>query len=207
MDEPIRLLGDYPIDALAALIPDTDDPVWDVRADRQRRFEVHTRTRSIVFVLGRPAPGMTTLPVPERLDYAPAALAQSVRACGETMLRHFPGGRIQRLLLAELPPMSGIPPHKDGGMAMSETYRCHAPVLTHPDVAFMIDDRDYYLKAGCIYVIDNMRRHGVENRSSMRRVHLICNIAPALMATSNSSEFEYGAETSASSPQKSTNAG
>jgi hypothetical protein len=179
MDEPIRLLGDYPIDALAALMPAADDPVWDVWADRQRRFKVHTQTRSIVFALGRPTPGMTALPVAERVEYAPAALGAAVWACGETMLRHFPGGRIQRLLLAELAPMSGVSPHKDGGMAMTETYRCHAPVLTHPDVAFMIDDRDYYLEAGRIYVVDNMRRHGVENRSSMRRVHLICNIAPA----------------------------
>ena len=177
-DEPIRLLGDCSIDALADVMPDAGDSVWDVHADRQQRFEVHAQTRSIVVLIGRSTPGTTSLPVPERLDYVPVALADAAWACAEQVLRHFPGGRIQRLLLAELPPLSRIRPHRDGGIAMSETFRCHVPVLTHPDVMFMIDDRGYHLEAGRIYHIDNMRRHGVDNRSPTRRVHLICNIAP-----------------------------
>ena len=179
MDEPIRLLGECPVDGLAALLPDADDPVWDVHGDRQRRFQVHTRTRSIVFLIGRPTPGMIALPEPERLDYAPTPLAAAAWTCGERVLRYFPGGRIQRLLLTELPAMTAIPPHKDGGMAMTDTWRCHVPVLTNPEVTFMIDERDYHLAPGRIYHIDNMRRHGVDNRGATRRVHLICNIAPA----------------------------
>jgi hypothetical protein len=179
MDDPIRDLGACPIEGLVARMPHADDPVWGEFAVRQNRSPVHERTRSIAFVIGQPSPGMTALPEPELLDYAPAPLCEAVMACADHVLAHFPGGRVQRMLLTELPAGATVAPHRDSGRAMTDTHRCHVPVLTHPDVRFVIDDRDYRLAAGRIYEFDNMRRHSVENPGPGRRIHLICNVRPA----------------------------
>ena len=178
MQVPIRTIGPCPVDALAALLPAADDPVWDTFAVRQNRSLVHERTRSIAFVIGQPVPGMAGLPEPDRLDYAPAPLIAEVLACADRVLAHFPGGRVQRLMLTELPGGQAVAPHRDSGRAMTDTHRCHVPVLTHPGVRFVIDGADHHLAAGQIYEFDNMRRHSVENRGDERRIHLICNVRP-----------------------------
>ena len=46
----------------------------------------------------------------------------------------------------------------------------------NPDVKYVIDDIEYYWEKGNIYEFDNMRLHGVINRSNQHRVHLVINL-------------------------------
>ena len=161
---------------LCQAIADIDDPVWDRFAKRQREYPVHQRTRSIGFIWtdgwvnGKPL----TLP----LNYAPKPLEAAVRSCCQRILAQYPGGSILRLMLTELPAGSAIPRHRDAYALLEQTHRCHLPVVTNPDVTFMIDDVDYHLAAGEAYEVDNMRPHAVTNAGSERRIHLICNVLP-----------------------------
>ena len=176
MSEPFKQLCSYPVGEIAALLPAADDPVWDRFAKRQREYPVHQRTRSIGFIWSDGWVKGKPLSLP--LGYAPKPLTAAVMACGEAILAYYPGGSISRLMLTDLPAGTAIPRHRDAYALLEETHRCHLPIVTSPDVTFMLDDVGYHFPAGEIYEIDNMRPHAVTNAGSERRVHLICNIMP-----------------------------
>ena len=176
LDVPLRHLGVCPIGDIAAALPPANDPVWDRFAKRQKDYSVHLKTRSIGFLW---TDGWVSgAPLTIDLGYAPDQLAQAVRAAGETILAHYPGGKILRLMLTELVAGGSIPRHRDSSEMLETVHRCHVAVVTNPNVTFSIDDVDYHLPAGEVYEFDNMRPHSVANGGEERRIHLICNILP-----------------------------
>jgi hypothetical protein len=175
MTTPITPLFDYAIDELVAALPGEADPAWDLYRLRQQRFEVHDATRSILFRWTAPHPSGS--PAILTSTYPPAPLADAVMACGSRLARAL-SGTATALLLTELRPGQRIGRHCDSGELLERTRRCHLPIVTNPDVRFLIDDEPYQLRAGTVYELDNMRPHSVENGGSTRRVHLICNILP-----------------------------
>lgn len=180
LDQPITRLFSWPIAEIAAALPASEDPLWDQFALRQKAYPAHNRTRTIAIrwseQLGDGPPVMFPL------DYAPQALTAAVMDCAEAIAAHYPGGRIARVLLTEMPAGAEIPRHRDGTSILEQTHRCHVAILTNPDVEFMIDDRPYHMAAGEVYEFDNMRPHAVNNHGTERRVHLICNVFPAQTA-------------------------
>ena len=79
--------------------------------------------------------------------------------------------------LARLDSKSEIGMHRDGnGPFLSLCHRIHVPIITNPDVKYVIDDVEYYWEKGNVYEFDNMRVHGVINRSEEYRVHLVINL-------------------------------
>jgi aspartyl/asparaginyl beta-hydroxylase (cupin superfamily) len=177
LDQPLRHLGSVPVEALRAALPPEDDAVWDRFSMRQRDFPVHRKTRSIAIAWtdGWLAGKLLTI----EPDYAPTALTAAARDCAIQILRHFPGGKVVRLMLTELASGAAIPRHRDMGELLAQSHRCHIAIETRPEVVFMVDDVDYHLPEGELYEFDNMRPHGVSNPGPVRRVHLICNVLPA----------------------------
>jgi hypothetical protein len=179
LTERLVRVGDYPVAALAAGLPDAGDPLWDAEPFRQASYAVHRLTRSILFDW---LDNDWQLSQPMRVqhyDYAPGVLAGAVAACAGRVLEFYPGARLARSTLAELPAGAAIAPHRDNGIAITAVHRIHVPVITHPDVQFYIDRIPHYLEAGTIYEFDNTRLHAVENRSPERRVHLMLDLMPA----------------------------
>jgi hypothetical protein len=181
LPEPLVRIADYPVAAIAAAMPPADDPVWEADRFRQATYPVHRLTRSILFDwldgnwrLGGP---MTV----HHYDYPPAALRQAVNACAGRVLEFYPGARLARMTLAELPAGAKIAAHRDNGIGITVVHRIHVPVLTNPEVHFFIDKVSHYLEAGVVYEFDNTRLHAVENRSGERRVHLMCDLMPAAL--------------------------
>lgn len=175
MTAPVRALFDYPIEDIAAALPGEMDSLWDLFRLRQQRFDVHDSTRSIAFrwaALG-PTGSLAVLAA----SYAPTPLAAAVGACAARLEQAYSGTAVS-LLLTELRAGQRIARHRDSGELLERTHRCHLPIITNPDVRFLIDDKPYYLRPGTAWELDNMRPHGVENRGSTGRVHLICNILP-----------------------------
>ena len=174
--QPLQHLFAWPVDALLAAMPGEADTAWDVFSARQARFAVHNHTRSINLVWTE---GWNGAGEPEvlRLDYAPAGLRDAADACALAIAAHF-GGVVTRLILAELRPGTTIPPHRDAGPLLTLVHRCHLPILTNPQVSFMVDEVDHHLLAGHVYELDNTRQHSVANAGPERRVHLICNVLP-----------------------------
>jgi quercetin dioxygenase-like cupin family protein len=67
-----------------------------------------------------------------------------------------------------------IPRHRDKGPLTAKTHRIHVPVITNSGCIFSVGDESKNLKAGQIWIIDNVNRyHSVENNGDSDRVHLI----------------------------------
>lgn len=77
---------------------------------------------------------------------------------------------------ARLAPKAQVGQHNDGGNFLETCHRIHIPIVTHPDCKYIIQNIEYHWKCGKVYEFDNTRLHGVDNRSSNWRTHLMLNI-------------------------------
>lgn len=78
--------------------------------------------------------------------------------------------------LARLAPYSNIGGHRDKGLFLELCNRIHVPIVTNPNVKYVIDSQQYYWERGKVYEFDNTRIHGVKNLSSKHRIHLVINL-------------------------------
>jgi hypothetical protein len=179
MQLPERLvrLFECPVAAVLAAMPPPSAPLWDLNPYRQNRHEVHRETRSIIFewINDGWQPGQKAM---VQTTGHELALTHAVYTCAEKLNALY-GGKIIRLLLAELGAHAKITPHKDRGAGVVLVHRLHLPVVSNPGVKFFIDDIPHFLEPGVAYEFDNTRRHGVDNDSDSPRVHLMCDILPA----------------------------
>lgn len=79
--------------------------------------------------------------------------------------------------LARLRPKGKIGFHIDRGNFLEKCHRIHLPIVTDPDVHYVIDGTAYHWKRGALYEFDNTREHGVLNNSEKTyRIHLVINL-------------------------------
>lgn len=167
LTEPLLELFDYPIADILAALPSADDPLWDLATFRQAAFPEHAATRSIVFRWPTPG-GLAVLRAPVN------PVTAAVDRAAETIATHL-GGRVVRVMLAELPSGGYIKEHEDAG-DLTLVHRCHLPILTNDGAVLAIEGVPYRLKAGTVYEFDNTRPHAARNRGETRRVHLLCDV-------------------------------
>jgi hypothetical protein len=85
--------------------------------------------------------------------------------------------KVQQAMLTNLRAGTVIPKHKDKGPLTAKTHRIHVPIVTNKECIFSVGDESKNLKAGQIWVIDNVGRyHSVENNGTQDRVHLIMDV-------------------------------
>jgi Aspartyl/Asparaginyl beta-hydroxylase len=94
---------------------------------------------------------------------------------------HFPNCDPVRVQLAELPPGMVIKPHVDKGL-LTKMHRLHVPLVTHEGVKFIIAGKEFFLKVGVLYDLNNVVRHSVENKSEVMRVHMLVDMLPHSVA-------------------------
>ncbi|MBV8253695.1 MAG: aspartyl/asparaginyl beta-hydroxylase domain-containing protein [Chitinophaga sp.] len=76
--------------------------------------------------------------------------------------------------LLKLESGSVIKPHCDLDGAYEDGFvRIHIPVITHPDVVFMVDGERVNMQPGQCWYANFSKRHSVENLSPIDRVHLV----------------------------------
>jgi len=76
--------------------------------------------------------------------------------------------------LLRLHPGSIIKEHCDPALGFEDgEIRLHIPIQTSPDVHFYLDGRRVILNEGETWYLDLSRRHRIENRSSIDRIHLV----------------------------------
>lgn len=80
-----------------------------------------------------------------------------------------------RSRLMRLAPGARVPEHADINYHWHTRVRLHIPVFTHPGVSFHCDGQTVHMAAGEAWIFDNWRRHHVENRSGIERVHLVAD--------------------------------
>jgi hypothetical protein len=153
--------------------------IWEKNDFRQKVFEVHRSTRSIVYVWSQPTDEtyqaiQTFIPEDD-----PADLHSEVWKVAKRIRDHFgPTARITKLTLAKLFERSQIKEHTDTGN-LTAIHRCHLPIWTNPACLFLIDRQAYHFQASTVFELNNQLLHGVANDSDQDRVHLICDVLSA----------------------------
>ncbi|MDV6330928.1 sulfotransferase [Asticcacaulis sp. 201] len=80
-----------------------------------------------------------------------------------------------RSRLMRLAPGTGVPEHADINYHWHSRVRLHIPIFTRPEVRFHCDGQSVHMAAGEAWIFDNWRRHHVENRSDVERIHLVAD--------------------------------
>ena len=78
-----------------------------------------------------------------------------------------------KVMLSRLDAGGTVPRHVDTNPSSQVPHKVHLPVITNPDVAFVVGGERRHLPVGCAVEINNMLEHSVENRGRTPRVHLI----------------------------------
>lgn len=87
-------------------------------------------------------------------------------------------GRVGKALFINLVAGKKVEGHYDSGDYLGMARRTHIPIITNPDVDFIIEDETINMKTGECWEINNNRFHAVNNRSKNDRVHLLIDILP-----------------------------
>ncbi len=85
--------------------------------------------------------------------------------------------KILKVRLMKLQAHSKIPMHIDKFDGKHNVIRYHLPIITNPDVIMIVNNKQYYLQPGQIYIIDVSQAHAVENNSDQDRVHLVFDLS------------------------------
>ncbi|AQR61317.1 aspartyl beta-hydroxylase [Brevundimonas sp. LM2] len=80
-----------------------------------------------------------------------------------------------RSRLMRLAPGTGVPEHADINYHWHNRVRLHIPVFTQPQVRFHCDGQAVHMAQGEAWIFDNWRRHHVENRAEVERIHLVAD--------------------------------
>jgi hypothetical protein len=174
----IKPFGKVNMEPLAAAILAADEGVWNEYVERQKSFEVHEQTRSIVLLFAEVS-GWPTCEVSRQPGWRRyAELAQPLMQ--EIIDAWYPpGGTIIRAMAAKLLAGGRIVPHRDAHPSFGAGHRIHVPLATNPRVRFMIDGQPVPLTVGNAYEINNQKVHSVMNKGDTDRIHFIFDYLPA----------------------------
>jgi len=76
--------------------------------------------------------------------------------------------------LLSLAPGSVVKPHRDPGCAYHDgNFRIHIPIITNPQVQFILEDEQLPLKAGECWYMNFSATHSIINSGSTARIHLV----------------------------------
>ena len=173
----IRELGPVDSGPLASAILAQEAAAWHEQEHRQRAYEVHRDTESMVLVFTEESAW------PELVVKKEAAwdrLADvAMPAMHDIIGRHYPpGGAIIRAMAAKLIAGGKITPHTDRHPSFKIGHRIHVPVTTNRRVRLTIDGRPYRLQVGQAYEINNQLTHSVANRGAEDRITFIFDYVP-----------------------------
>jgi len=177
IETPLRELGPVDASALAGAILGQGQEAWREELHRQKSYDVHQDTESIVmvFTVLDDWPTITIKKEPgwDRLvDVATPVMHDIIGRF------YPPGGTIVRAMAAKLSAGGKIKPHRDSHPSFHRGHRIHVPIKTNPRVRFMIDGRPYRFKVGQAYEINNQKNHSVMNKGAEDRITFIFDYVP-----------------------------
>lgn len=174
---PLRELGAYDTGALRAAIAAQGEQAWLDNTFRQREYDVHTMTQSIVMIFTDGA-GWPQIEVRRQAGWDLLA-ATAMPLMHRIIADHYPpGGTIIRAMAARLSAGGVIKTHRDTHPSFHYGHRIHLPLITNPRVRFIIDGRPYQLEVGKVYEINNQLPHSVMNKGAQDRINFIFDYIP-----------------------------
>ena len=177
IDVPLRELGPVDTGALRDAILSQGDEAWFEDTFRQKSYDVHDQTQSIVLVFtdgsNWPRSDVKKEPGWDRIADVAVPLMHDIIG------KHYPvGGTIIRAMAAKLVAGGRIKPHHDKHPSFHCGHRIHVPITTNSRVRFMIDGRPYQFELGMAYEINNQKQHSVMNKGTEDRITFIFDYVP-----------------------------
>lgn len=169
LETPMKVLGPVNHQPLKAVVDGLAPPVWLEDTTRQRSFEQHKATQSVVMLFSAswPDPDVEKRSGWDHFSEPANALIDEIVA------KHYPpGGKIIRAMAAKLLSGGRIAVHKDVHPSFAHSHRIHVPLTTNPNVDFLIRGQNHYLEEGVAYEVSNLDYHAVTNRGP-DRIHFI----------------------------------
>ena len=169
LETPVRTLGPVAHQPLKDVVASLAPAVWLEDEIRQKSFEQHRQTQSVVMLFSSTWPDPT---VEKRSGWGHFS-GPANALIEEILATHYPpGGRVIRAMAAKLLAGGRINLHKDTHPSFAAAHRIHVPLVTSPDVDFVIRGKSHYLEEGVSYEVSNLDYHAVTNRGP-DRIHFI----------------------------------
>jgi hypothetical protein len=169
-----RELFRYDPSVLEELLGKVNADIWEKNDFRQTTFEVHRKTKSIVYVWSHPSDDEYAA-IETHIDRTEPLHAEVWKAATTIRDYYSSDATITKLMLAKLSPRSDIREHYDGGN-LARIHRCHLPIITNAACTFLIDGTPHHFGPTGVVEINNQLLHGFVNDSDKDRVHLICDV-------------------------------
>jgi hypothetical protein len=164
-------IGKVDISKIKETLELLDKSYWDVYTKRQETFQAHSQTKSLLLMWDEE--NIHTLEPSQKHDlFYQLEVDKFINTIEPLYKQKYGDGYFNRIILVNLLSNSEIIPHADGGPLLLAR-RTHIPIITNPEVFFIVDDEEKNMKEGEIWEIDNSKVHSVENLSDEDRIHFI----------------------------------
>lgn len=88
-----------------------------------------------------------------------------------------------KIMLSMVRAHGSVPPHADTNPSSVVPHKVHIPLVTAPEVKFLVEGDEYEMAVGRAYELNNLLTHSVENGSDIDRIHLIFEIYSIVRAS------------------------
>jgi Aspartyl/Asparaginyl beta-hydroxylase len=181
--ETHRFLKQIDVAPLVERVLAVDDALWDSDEDLRQTLTGPRPTRAIYLYYTN----ALQMPHDRRITQSDVArragwawFAPTVTPILSDILALYPpGGTVIRCQIAALLPGGRIARHQDVSPLLRASHRVHVPLVTWPEVTFLIDDAPFQFPAGYAFELNNQRFHEVRHDGDHVRHHLIFDILPA----------------------------
>lgn len=164
-------VGKVDVSKIKETIKSLETSYWDVYTKRQETFHVHSQTKSLLLMWDEE--NLYTLEPSQKHDlFYELEIDKFLNKIEPLYIQKYGDGYFNRIVLVNLLSNSDIGEHADGGPLLLSR-RTHIPIITNPEVFFIVDGEEKNMKEGEIWEIDNSMVHSVENLSDEDRIHFI----------------------------------
>jgi len=174
--EPTVPLGKVDCQLLTDKVMSLEEEAWTIDARRQKDYDVHAQTQSIILLFCDGWPDVTV----SRGGGWEFLAAEAEPVMQQVLRRHYAvGGRLLRAMVTRLGAGCRIARHKDSHPSFSVAHRIHVPLVTNPDVEFVVGPDRVPPRTGYAFELNNLMFHQVTNHGNSARIHFIFDYAPA----------------------------
>lgn len=169
----LQLRSDFDVSSILEKINGISPEKW-TESGRERLFAVHKDTQSIQLVHFEDYQYQK----PKYRELYPEFEAVMRPVIDYVSDYYRDNGFVVRIVLAKLLKNGSIPKHTDAGYSLLNCHRVHIPLISSDDVAFSVGGEEINMGVGEFWEINNGVTHGVENRGTEDRIHLIVDWMP-----------------------------
>ena len=179
-------LGKSDVSHIQNQLQNLDNNIWDLNQIRQNIYEIHKHTKSIDLMWSLESLSNPHYKNKKSKEYLLFDIDNFLQQIKSLYINQYGKGKFVRIILTKLKAKQTIDLHQDFGKSLENCFRTHIPIITNPDVYFIVGGESKNMKVGEIWEINNRNPHMVINKSDFDRVHLIIDFD-----TTNSIYFNY----------------